>query len=54
MIPLAFGSIAWLYRTEKEMMQKEKIQRQKNSVSVFVDLKNQKQSFFTTFKNSIL
>jgi hypothetical protein len=54
MIPIALGSIAWLYTTEKATLQKEKLHRQKNSVSVFVDLKNQKQSFFTTLKNSIL
>jgi hypothetical protein len=52
-LPLAVGSIAWIYETEKSTRQKQTIQRQRNPISVFVDLKNQKQNYFTIFKNCI-
>lgn len=53
-LPLAIGSIAWLYSNEQTTLQKEKTQRLKNPISVFVDLKNQKQDFFTVLKNCFI
>lgn len=54
LLPIALGSMAWLYTNEKSAVEKQKTQRQKNSISVFVDLKNQQPNFFTTLKNSLL
>lgn len=42
-LPLAIGSAAWLYKNETSRFEKEKLQRVKNPISVFVDLKNQRQ-----------
>ena len=53
-LPLAIGSAIWLYSNERSTSEKMKLQRQKNPVSVFVDLKNQKQGFFSIFKNCLL
>lgn len=53
LLPLAFGSLAWLYSNEKSYRQKESILRQKNPISVFVDLKNQEQNFFSILKNCL-
>jgi hypothetical protein len=53
-LPLAIGSIAWLINSESTTRQKESIQRQKNPISVFVDLKNQRQNYFSIYKNCLL
>ena len=53
-LPLAIGSAAWLYKNERSRFEKEKLQRVKNPISVFVDLKNQRQGYFTMLKNCII
>lgn len=53
-LPLAIGSLAWLYHNEKSNQQKKNLMRQKNPISVFVDLKNQNQNFFSIFKNCLI
>jgi hypothetical protein len=53
-LPLLAASGAWLYKNERSRIEKEKLQRIKNPVSVFVDLKNQRQSYFSMLKNCIL
>ncbi|MDV4043698.1 hypothetical protein CMT37_12825 [Elizabethkingia anophelis] len=54
LLPLAIGSLAWLYNNEKSNQQKKNLMRQKNPISVFVDLKNQNQNFFSIFKNCLI
>ncbi len=54
LMPLIIGSLAWLYYNEKGVKDKQKAQRIKNPTSVFIDLKNQDQTFFTVLKNSLL
>lgn len=54
LMPLIAGSAAWLYFNERQTVSEQKDQRKKNPVSVFVDLKNQRQSYFTILKNSLL
>lgn len=53
-LPLAIGSLAWLYQNEKSNQQKKNLMRQKNPISVFVDLKNQNQNFFSILKNCLI
>ncbi|MEJ6981582.1 hypothetical protein WG906_14035 [Pedobacter sp. P351] len=52
-LPIIAGSAAWLYKNERSRIAKEELQRAKNPISVFVDLKHQKQNFFTTLKNCL-
>ena len=52
--PMLIGSAAWLYKNEKSRIEKEKLQRLKNPISVFVDLKNQPQNYFTMLKNCLV
>lgn len=53
LLPIAIGSAAWFIRNEADAKEKLKNYRQKTPISVFVDLKNQKQSYFTELKNCI-
>ncbi|MDQ8012967.1 MAG: hypothetical protein REI96_10995 [Flavobacterium nitrogenifigens] len=53
LLPLVIGSAAWFYKNEIDVKEKLKNYRQKTPVSVFVDLKNQRQSYFTELKNCI-
>jgi hypothetical protein len=53
-LPMAVGSLAWLYMNEKSAKEKLKNYRIKTPTSVFIDLKNREQSFFTELKNCIL
>jgi hypothetical protein len=53
-MPLILSSLTWLYFNEKTAKAKQKNQRIKNPISVFVDLKNQEQGFFSVLKNSLL
>ncbi|MFC4479366.1 hypothetical protein [Flavobacterium chungangensis] len=53
LLPLVIGSAAWFYKNEVDVKEKLKNYRQKSPVSVFVDLKNQRQSYFTELKNCI-
>lgn len=53
-LPMAIGSLAWLYMNEKNAIEKLKNYRVKTPTSVFIDLKNKEQSFFTELKNCIL
>lgn len=50
-LPLALGSMAWLFMNEKSTKEKQSFYRIKNPISVYVDLKNKKQNFKTEFKN---
>lgn len=52
-LPLAIGSIAWLYKNEIGAREQLKNYRQKVPISVFVDLKNKEQNFFTELRNCI-
>lgn len=54
LLPLAVGSLFWMYNNEKVTSQKETLQRQKNPISVFVDLKNQRQNFFSILANCLI
>lgn len=54
LMPLVIGSLAWLYLNEKGVKDKQKAQRIKNPTTVFIDLKNQEQTFFAVLKNSLL
>ena len=51
---MAIGSLAWLYMNEKGAIEKLKNYRVKTPTSVFIDLKNKEQSFFTELKNCII
>ncbi len=51
---MAVGSLAWLYMNENGAKEKLKNYRIKTPISVFVDLKNKEQNFFTELKNCIL
>jgi hypothetical protein len=53
LLPIALSSIAGFIKIKSVEKQKEKLQRVKNPVSVFVDLKNQKQGYFSELKNCI-
>jgi len=53
LLPLVVGSVAWFYKNETDAKDKLRNYRQKTPISVFVDLKNQKQSYFTELKNCI-
>lgn len=53
-LPMAIGSLAWLYMNENGAKEKLKNYRIKTPISVFVDLKNKEQNFFTELKNCIL
>lgn len=52
--PMIAGSALWLYKNEASKLEKQKLQRSKNAISVFVDLKNQRQHFFSQLKNCII
>jgi hypothetical protein len=54
LLPIAAASLGWLYKNESSRIAKEKLHQVKNPVSVFVDLKNQRENFFTAFKNCLL
>lgn len=53
-IPLVIGSLAWLYKNERDAKDKIELFKTKNSISVFVDLKNKKQNFFSELKNCLM
>lgn len=53
LIPIAIGSAAWWYQNERNRSEGEKLFRVKNPISVFVDLRNQKQNYFSILKNCI-
>ncbi len=52
-VPLAIGSISWLYNNEKKAKLNMENYKLKNPISVYVDLKNQRQDFFTEFRNCL-
>ncbi|RZJ91299.1 MAG: hypothetical protein EOO20_05480 [Chryseobacterium sp.] len=52
--PLLATSSAWLFMNERSKIEKQKLQRVKNPISVFVDLKNQRQNYFSMLKNCLL
>lgn len=54
LLPVIATSLSFLYFNEKNSNEKMRLQRAKNPISVFVDLKNQRQSFFSILKNSLL
>ncbi len=53
-LPLALGSLAWLYMNEKTAIEKVNLYKAKNPISVYVDLKNKKQSFVTDLRNCLI
>lgn len=53
-LPLAIASVAWLYKNEKDAKDKIENYKIKNPISVFVDLKNQNQTFFSELKNCLI
>lgn len=52
-IPVVMSSLL-LLKTEKDKVRKERLLKQKNALTVYIDLKNQKQSFFSILKNSVI
>jgi len=52
--PVLVGAAGWFYKNEQTRLDKQKLQKVKNPISVFVDLKNQKQSYFSMLKNCLL
>ncbi len=52
-LPIALGSIAWLYNNEKKAKIKMDQYKLKNPISAYIDLKNQRQDFLTEFRNCI-
>jgi hypothetical protein len=53
-LPLMATSAAWFMMNESSRIEKQKLHRIKNPISVFVDLKNQRQNYFSMLKNCIL
>ena len=53
-LPLAIGSLTWLFMNEKSTKAKQKLFRAKNSISVYVDLKNKRENFMTELRNCII
>ena len=53
-LPLAIGSLAWLFMNEKSAIKKRKLFKAKNPISVYVDLKNKRENFMTELRNCIL
>ncbi|WP_316831820.1 hypothetical protein [Pedobacter aquatilis] len=53
-LPVLVGAAGWFYKNEQNRFDKQKLLRIKNPISVFVDLKNQKQSYFSMLKNCLL
>jgi len=53
-LPIALGSLAWLYKNEKTVKDKKDNFRIQKPISVYVDLKNNKQDFLTELKNCLL
>ncbi len=54
LFPLIAGSFTWLYYNEKSNKAKMKNFKVQNPISIYVDLKNQRQSFLTEIKNCII
>jgi hypothetical protein len=52
-LPLAITSLAWLYKNETTRTNKQKAFRTQHPISVYVDLKNKKQHFWSELKNCI-
>ena len=52
-LPMAVGSIAWLYMNEKSAKNKQKLFEAKNPISVYVNLKNKRENFFTELRNCV-
>lgn len=52
-LPLIASSLGWLYYNEKVNKQNIIMHKINNPISVFVDLKNQRQGFFSELKNCI-
>ncbi len=52
-LPMAIGSLAWLYMNEKSASEKTNLYKVKNPISVYVDLKNKRQSFIAQLKNCL-
>jgi hypothetical protein len=53
-LPLAIGSLAWLFMNEKSAIDKQKLFKAKNPISVYVDLKNKRENFMTELRNCII
>jgi len=53
-LPFAISSLAWLYKNEKTVYDKQKAFRIQKPISVYLDLKNQKQDFLTELRNCLL
>jgi hypothetical protein len=53
-IPLILGSAAWLYQNETSHQQQKRLFRTAKPISMFIDLKNQKQTFFSELKNCLI
>ena len=53
-LPLAIGSLAWLFMNEKSAKEKQKLFVSKNPISVYVDLKNKRENFMTELRNCII
>ncbi|WP_321286686.1 hypothetical protein [uncultured Sunxiuqinia sp.] len=54
LFPLIAGSFTWLYFNEKSNKTKMKNFKVQNPISIYVDLKNQRQSFLTEIRNCII
>lgn len=53
-LPLAIGSLAWLFMNEKSAFENRKLYKVKNPISVYVDLKNKRENFMTELRNCII
>jgi hypothetical protein len=53
-LPLALGSLAWLFMNEKSSAEQIKLHKLKNPISVYVDLKNKRENFMTELRNCII
>jgi hypothetical protein len=53
-LPMAIGSLAWLYKNEMLAKNKKENFRNQRPISVYLDLKNNKQKFLTELKNCVI
>lgn len=53
-VPLVVGSAAWLLQNETTHSHNKQLFRKTKPISMFIDLKNQKQTFFSELKNCLL